>query len=36
MHEKPLFIGVSNGEVFAKHLTKHLTKHPTIWVVDDG
>ncbi len=25
----PLFMGVSDGEVFAKHLTTHLTRHLT-------
>ena len=29
----PLFMGVSDGEVFAKHLTTHLTRHLTIWMV---
>ena len=26
-------MGVSDGEVFAKHLTTHLTTHLTIWMV---
>ena len=26
-------MGVSDGEVFAKHLTIHLTRHLTIWMV---
>lgn len=29
----PLFMRVSDGEVFAQHLTTHLTIHPTIWMV---
>ena len=30
MPENPLLQRVSDGEVFAKHLTRHLTKHLTI------
>ena len=30
MRENPLYTGLLNGEVFAKHLTKHLTTHLTI------
>ena len=30
MTENPLPQRVSDGEVFAKHLTRHLTKHLTI------
>ena len=29
----PLFMRVSGGGVFAKHLTTHLTRHLTIWMV---
>ena len=36
MTENPLPQRVSDGEVFAKHLTRHLTKHLTIWVMGDG
>ena len=31
MRENPLYTGLLNGEVFAKHLTRHLTRHPTIF-----
>ena len=30
MHRIALFIGLPDGEVFAKHLTRDLTKDPTI------
>ena len=40
MRENPLYTGLLNGEVLAKHLTRHLTRrptrHPTIWVLGDG
>ena len=32
MPEKPLFIGLSDGEVFLYHLTRDLTKDPTIFL----
>ena len=35
MAEKPLLMRVSDGGVFAEHLTRHLTKHLTIWAMGD-